>query len=589
MKTLASLLLCALSLTASEFNSHFVTTQFVRMRDGVALSTDIYLPAQDGKPADGAFPVLVARSPYNKTGEREKGEFFARHGYVFIAQDCHGFFASEGRFEPMVREGQDGFDTIEWAARQPWSNGKVGTLGASYLALVQYAALIERPPHLTAVYAAVGPTNYWAQGAWRGGVPSGGWPVWILNAAASREPDPMRKKQLEAIVLDPREWMRQPPQSRMSTFHGLGDYGNAFRQQYRHSGFDAFWREPGFWPEGHISRMKDVPMLLVSGWYDPFAQATLDLFRALLHSHSSQTRGILGPWPHAHGNRKCGEATFPETAALDERELQLGWFDQWLKGKGAPARASLRYFVMGGGPGRVAGKLHPGGEWREAGSWPPEGARKQKFYLTGDGMLSLEAPAKNGSLSYPFDPRDPTPTRGGRYRNGCIVDLDQTNARKDVIRFAAAPLERDLLLAGDLQLELTVSTSAKDADFAARLVDVWPDGYAMPVAEGLARLSRRNAGGRRERVEPGRAYRIRVDLGSTALLLPKGHRLRVDIASGAFPAAEINRGTGDPEWSSSGNTAALQTVLTGGPVPSMLQVTVLPDAESSAAPGLRGR
>lgn len=579
MRMLAFLFAFALSLAASEFDSHSLKTQFVRMRDGTALATDVYLPARDGKPAEGVFPVLVARSPYNKAGERAKAEFFARHGYVFVAQDCRGFFASEGPFEPMVHEGRDGFDTIEWAARQPWSNGKVGTLGASYLALAQYAALIERPPHLTAVYAAVGPTNYWAQGAWRGGVPSGGWPVWILNAASQRQPDQARRKQLEAVVLDPREWMRQPPRSRMKTFQGLDDYGNAFRRQYRHASFDAFWRDPGFWPEGYLNRMKDVPTLLLSGWYDPFSQATLDLFRAMLDSHSSQTRAILGPWPHAYGKRDCGEATFPETAALDEPELQLSWFDQWLKGKASPSEPSLRYFVIGGRPGKVAGRFHPGGEWREAASWPPPGARKLTFHLTGEGALSVGAPSKDGGLSYRFDPRAPTPVRGGRYRNGCIVDLDEGKARTDRIRFASVELEKGLLLAGDIQLELTVSTSAKDADFVARLVDIWPDGYAMPVAEGLIRLSRRGAAGRRERVEPGHPYRIRIDLGSTALHLPKGHRLRVDVASGSFPATEINRGGGESEWDATGNSVALQTVFAGGSHSSRLLVTALQDAE----------
>lgn len=578
MKILSLLLALALPL-AAEFHSHSVETQFVRMRDGVALATDVYRPAVDGKPAKGTYPVLVTRSPYNKAGERARGEFFARQGYVFVAQDCRGFFASGGRFEPMVREGRDGYDTIEWAAAQPWSNGKVGTLGASYLALVQYAALIERPPHLKAVYAAVGPTNYWAQGAWRGGAPSGGWPVWILNAAVPRQSDPARKKALEALVLDPREWMRQAPQQRMNTFRGLEDYGKAYRQQYLHSRFDAFWREPGFWPEGYVAHMKDVPTLLVSGWYDPFAQATSNLFRALLDSHSSQTRAILGPWPHAYGKRDCGEATFPEAAQLEERALQLGWFDEWLKGKASAGGSALRYFVMGGGAGKDGERFHPGGEWRDASSWPPPGAGKRTFYLTDDGALSGEAPSKSGSLSYRFDPHDPTPVRGGRYRNGCIVNLDQGSVRADTIHFASGPFTQDFVLAGDIQLELTVSTSARDADFVARLADVWPDGYAMPVAEGLVRLSRRAPDGRRERVEPGRSYRISIPLGPTALRVPKGHRLRVDIASGAFPATEINRGTGELEWDASSDRAALQTVLTGGSAGSRLIVTVLPDAK----------
>src|SRR5947209_14541364 len=156
-----------------------VQTVWVPMRDGVKLSTDIYSPAIPGR-----YPVLVTRSPYNKNGERRRGMFFAQHGYVFVAQDCRGRYASEGDLYPLINEGRDGYDSIEWTAIQSWSNGQVATTGASYLAMDQYAAAIARPPHLVAMYAAVGSQNYYEDSAYHGGIPSLGWPVWILLSAA---------------------------------------------------------------------------------------------------------------------------------------------------------------------------------------------------------------------------------------------------------------------------------------------------------------------------------------------------------------------------------------------------------------------
>ncbi len=217
---------------AAEAGSFAVETVWMPLRDGVRLATDVYRPAHGGVALEGRFPVILTRSPYNKRGERSKGEFFAPHGYVFVAQDCRGFHASEGEMYPLVHEGRDGYDAIEWAARQAWSNGKVVTTGASYLAMNQYAALAERPPSLVAVYAAVGGTDFYADSAWRGGTPSLQWPIWIANTAASRVPA------LAAILKNPDPWLRLPPRERAAVFADLPRQRRVYDDFYAHPTFD---------------------------------------------------------------------------------------------------------------------------------------------------------------------------------------------------------------------------------------------------------------------------------------------------------------------------------------------------------------
>jgi uncharacterized protein len=572
-------LLIAATASGADFNSHVRETVMVPMRDGIRLATDVYRPARGGQAAQGRFPVLVARSPYNKNGERARAEFFARNGYVFVAQDCRSFFGSEGKFEPMVREGRDGYDTIEWAAAQPWSNGRVGTTGASYLALVQYAALVENPPHLQAIYAAVGPLDYYGDAAWRGGVPSLGWPIWIANTAAATVTDPERKRAIEGAVREPAGWARQLPPERMSLFAGLPDHGAAYEALYRHPTFDDYWRRPGFWPGGFLDRMRNVPVLLLSGWYDTFAEPTLRLFTALSERRGAPVHVVMGPWPHAYGKRECGDAIFPESTALDERSLQLAWFDRWLRDAGTHALNSpVRYFVMGGGSGKTGHHLEAGGSWKESKTWPPLGVQQSVLYLGAEGSLIGAAPAARGSVMYEFDPADPTPVAGGRYRNGCIIDVDRSalQGRRDIVRFSTPQLKRPMELTGPMSLELNVRTSARDADLIARLIDVWPGGFAAPVAEGQVRLSRRGKDHIRQQVRPGTDYAITLDLGVTALFVPAGHKLRLDIASAAFPALEPNPGTGEDEWSARGRVKAQQTIVTGGRRPSRVVLGVAP-------------
>ena len=551
----------ALFATALALQAQPVTSA-VAMRDGVKLATDVYLPASAGK-----FPVLVSRSPYGKSGERRTAEFFAQNGYVFVAQDVRGRGASEGRLYPLRDEGRDGYDTIQWAAAQPWSNGKVGTLGASYLGMDQYSAAILKPPALVAMYAAVAGFSYYKDAAYRGGVRGTGWPVWLLfSASTSRkaERDPELKQRLTAIVNNPDKWLAQTPKEREKIFDGFPDQLEVYRDFYKHHSLDDYWKQPGLNPGAFLGQMKGVPMMMVGGWYDSFTDSMLEVFTR----QRPETRILVGPWPHPYGKPFCGQATFGPTAELDERSLQLEWFDHWLKGAAWRTPADpIRYFRMGGAGASVkdAGHINPGGEWRAAKTWPPAGAANPKLYLSAARTLVGMPGASAEPITYTFDPEHPNPTLGGRSGPTCIVN--QTVNRADVISFTGAPILKAVDATGPVIVHLWISSDRPSTDFTARLIDVYPDGWAMNLAEGQIRV---------EKMQPGKVREITLELGSTSNLFEKGHRIRLDISSSSFPRLEPNPGTGEPGmWVN--RMPAKNSLYTGTRFPAYLELTVLPD------------
>ena len=480
------------------------------MRDGIHLATDVYLPATSGR-----APVLLTRSPYNKNGERRRGLYFAEHGYVFVAQDCRGTGASEGVLAPLVNEGADGYDAIEWCARQPWSNGAVGTLGASYLAMDQYAAALERPPHLVAMYAAVGSQNFYFDSGWRGGIPSLGWPLWILRAAATSPRAATHaewKRQLDALMEKPEPWLAQDRRKRADVFQNFPEEMQMYRDFYDHPTFDAYWQQKGFDFADYYPTMKKVPVLFLSGWYDTYSAATVQNFVA------KGSMLIMGPWPHGYGKAQCGEANFGPSAQLDELPLQLDWFDHWLRGsefKVLDAKQPVRYFRMRG---------RTGGEWITASAWRPP-VDGPVYYLGAGGRLGVTMPAEGeGQTTFRFDPAHPVASRGGRFQNSCVVDQ---SPQPGVISFTSMPLDRPLDVTGTVHAHLWVSANAPAADFITTLVDVDPEGYAMPIADGQLRVTKEGLS--------------TIDLGPTSNLFAAGHRIRLDIAGSSFPRLEPNR------------------------------------------------
>ncbi|MGC8793278.1 MAG: CocE/NonD family hydrolase [Bryobacteraceae bacterium] len=491
---------------APQFDSHHLSTVMVAMRDGVRLATDVYRPARQGQPVEGRFPVILYRTPYDRSGLAKDGAFFARHGYVVLAQDCRGRFASEGSFYAFVNEGRDGYDAIEWAAAQPCSDGRVVTAGASYLAWDQYHAAMYRPPHLAGMFALVGRANFYQEYAYPGGTPNLGWPAWLLRSAATSPEalrDPRRAAPLQAVLKDPWPWLGQHPHRRAEVFRDFPDHARMYQDLLEHPQFDSAWKQPGFYLCGSYRRIKDVPALLVSGWYDYFAEGVLDNYRAFARMHKSPTFLIMGTWPHATGSAECGDASFGAEAAVDQRALMLEWFEHILRGQ--PLRiigpAPVRFFLMGGGPGDrdARGRLRHGGRWLDAPGWPPSGVRTVRYYL-GEGARLVTAPtAAVDRRTFVFDPDDPVPTIGGRYgvpgtpacaQNqmcasnipGCkgAGPLDQ---RPDVLTYSTAPLDRPLAIAGKVRVTLWVSSDAPDTDFTAKLVDVYHGGRRASFVE----------------------------------------------------------------------------------------------------------
>lgn len=484
---------------------YIVEKVMVPMRDGVKLATDVYHPASEGKPLDGKFPVLVTRSPYNKNGERKRGQYFAGHGYVFVAQDTRGRYGSEGEPYPLIHEGTDGYDSIEWAAAQPWSNGEVGTTGASYLAMDQYAAAIERPPHLVAMYAAVGSENFYYDSTYHGGIPGLGWPVWLLlSAATDPHADKTTAHRLNDIVKHPNDWLSESRDRRAEIFRNFPVQLRAYRDFYAHPDFDGYWKQTGFDTADYYARMKDVPIYFVSGWYDSFAEATLANYAALSKMQKTEKRLLMGPWPHGYGKSQCGEVSFGPEAALDENPLQLDWFDHWMRDR--PYRIiggePVRYFLMGVG-------------WKTATSWPPaEKSRTETVEI------------KSGA--YDYDPAHPVHTLGGR--NGAECIQNQTIARPDILTTVGPVLSAPINLTGRVTATLWVSSSAPTADFMVKLIDVAPNGFAAPLLDSGQRVNFNRKGPRK----------VTIVLGNTSYLLPAGHRIRVDVTSSSFPKYEPN-------------------------------------------------
>ena len=535
MRLIAISLLAAASLAAAD--SYRVSTAMVPMRDGVRLATDIYRPS-----AEGRFPVLVTRTPYNKTGSRREAIYCAGHGYVVLAQDVRGRFASEGEFYALVNEGRDGYDTIEWAAAQPWSNGKVGTAGASYLGWVQYNAAMLQPPHLVAMFALVAGSNYFASGR-PGGAP--GLPLWTLFMAQTSpeaQKMPELRDKMEAIVRDPDPWLALPRDLREKMFLPFPDYLRMYRDFYARPAFDDYWKQPGYYTAGYYRDMKDVPTFFLTGWYDSFTGQVIENFVALSKIQKSMKRLLIGPWPHATGRERCGDAEFGSAAAVDQLALERDWFDHWMKGTEfrMVSREPVRIFRMGGGMLRSDAPVTPGGEWEDLPAWPPANARPRRYYLNAAALETTAPPAGQGASSYSYDPKHPAPTRGHNGNRACVMDQAELEKRSDVLSFISSVLGKPVDVTGTVRATLWVSSSAEDTDSTAKLVDVYPNGYAMNLSDGVIRTSYREGLDRMVPMQPGKVYKTTIDLGATSNRFAAGHRVRLDISSSNFPKTEPN-------------------------------------------------
>ena len=531
----------------------------VAMRDGVRLSADIYRPDDRDSAGAGKFPVILARTPYNKSTERgnhlQLGRYFASRGYAYVAMDVRGRGDSEGVFVPYRNEGPDGYDAIEWCAAQRWSSGKVGTIGSSYLGYDQWIAALQQPPHLTTMIVLVTPPDPFVESPT--GLQSPTYMSWyhllightLHNAAG----------------VDWNAIYRHLPLATMD--EAAGFHAPYWQEILNHPGINAWW-EPLIY-QNKFDRVK-LPILHISGWYDDEqAGALMNYIGMTKHGATEDARKnqklLMGPWPHAvNSTRKLGAIDFGPTALIDLEGYELRWFDRWLKGvaNGVMDEKPVRIFVMGKN------------EWREEANWPVPGTEYVKYFLSGggranslfgDGKLQPQLPGAAGKESadrYRYDPADPVPflMEPSYAQVGGPDDYRPVERRDDVLVYTSEAFAEPRLICGPITAHLSAASSAVDTDFMVKLLDVWPDGFAQRLTDGMVRARYRDGGDKMSLIEPGKIYEYDVDLWNTCQEFGKGHQVRVEVASSAFPKYDRNQNTGEPLGKTANVKVAEQTI-----------------------------
>ncbi|HEX6315648.1 MAG TPA: CocE/NonD family hydrolase [Gemmatimonadaceae bacterium] len=599
----------------------------VRMRDGVRLATDVYLPADDGT----RFPIILERTPYNKEapsrserspanpvplGRAGVAEFFVRRGYAVVYQDCRGRYKSEGEFVKYLSDGHDGFDCCRWILQQPWSNGRIGTMGLSYAAHTQGALGSAGAPGVAAMWLDSGGFS----NAYQGGIRQGGafelkQATWAYNNALESPEiarDPARLAALRAV--DIREWFRRLPWRRGDSPVTLAkDYEDYLFEQWEHGEFDDYWKQLGIYAEGFHDQYVDAAMMHMSSWYDPYPRTATDNYIGLSKRKTGPVRLILGPW--THGDRQltwAGDVDFGPAATVDGNlapdflTLRARWFDRWLKGErnGVDEEPVVRIFVMGGGSGRrnAAGRMEHGGRWRPERDWPIPDTQWTPYYLHADGVLSPRPPvASDAFREYAFDPRSPVPSIGGTITSGRPVmeggAFDQREGprffgsaepyrplgeRADVLVFQTPPLDAPVEVTGPIRATLWISSDAPDTDFTVKLLDVYPpnadypDGFAMNLTDGILRVRYRDSWERPTLMTPGRLYEITVTAFPTGNLFVPGHRIRLDVSSSNFPHFDVNPNTGEPEARATSQRVATNRLYVDRSHPSRVVLPIIP-------------
>ena len=552
----------------------------IPMRDGVRLATDIYFPALDGQPASGKFPVILERTPYDKAGSGNvtNGTYYARRGYVCAIQDVRGRFVSEGEWYPFAKEAPDGYDTVEWLAAQAWSDGQVGTMGASYCGSDQSALATLNPPHLSTMIVAVGASNYYHCSMRQNGALEQRFMIYAFRmATTSKEAfaDANIKAAVDRAFANVGEWVsRAPLKKGTSPLRMLPNYEQWVLDLFTHGEYDDYWKQRGYAISQYYEEHADVPTLYLGGWYDSYARATCENYTALSKMKQSRQVLLMGPWTHGGwGVSNAGNVDFGTHSFINYNDLRLSWFDHFLKGMHTEVSdwSPVKIFVMGTGEGtpNYQGHLHHSGYWRDEQDFPLPDTQFTPYYLHADGELSTTLPAADEPTScFSFDPRDPVPTIGGGISAadpimgagafdqrgnsrffGC-KDTLPLNARSDVLTFQTPPLENDVEVTGPITVKLHASSSARDTDFTAKLIDVcplsddFPDGLAINLTDSIIRARYRNGWDAPELLEPGQVYQFVFELYPTSNVFKKGHRIRLDISSSNWPRFDVNPNTG---------------------------------------------
>lgn len=501
----------------------------VPMRDGTKLSTLVTLPE-----GTGPWPVIFSRTPYGKEtpGLGPTAVDFYQLGYAQVAQDTRGMGKSEGTFGSFEFEKPDGYDSIEWITKQPWCDGNVGMFGISAGGILANLAAMARPPALKCTYVVVAHGCDYHYGTYSGGV-------------------------------------------------FLKDLNERWYKLLRHP------IEPGLLPKIdrydplaadmdmrlHFDKV-NIPTFNVCGWYDCFVQSGIENYEGLQEKGAGNAKGnqrlVVGAFGHFPLN---GKLEYPKEARKPDTDSVKKWFDQWLKGvdTGLTKEEPVRYFLMGD----TFDKRAPGNEWRTTRVWPPLHQEKT-LWFTSKGELRDQSPDTMNHLEYASDPQNPVPTLGGNNLFLARGPMDQspTKGRKDVLRFQTEPLTDPMEVVGPIMVDLSVSTDGPDTDFIVKVVDVYPDGYEALVMDQAMRLRFRNGFDQPSPAEPGQVYSLSIDVGTTALVFNKGHRLAIHVQSTNAPRFEPHSNTWEPVKTYDEARVAHNRVHVGGPAGSRVRLPI---------------
>jgi len=504
----------------------------VKMSDGACLYADVYRPM-----TLRSCPTIITRTPYLKETERftKRAQYFADHGYAYVIQDVRGRGHSDGEFYPFFNEAKDGYETLTWAADQTWSNGSLGTIGASYGAWTQWLTAPLRHPNLVTMISEASPPDFFQCLPYQGGAFS----LPLLSWLAELD----RSVDHEAGSVDWDSVLMKRPLRELDK--ACGHDLNAWRDWLDHDSDDEYWAKIAFNRDMDLIRL---PVFHISGWYDDVLTGSLINYSQMRTATHFPQKLLIGPWPHRlNTTSKYGSIDFGPAGLIDLFDVQRKWFDYWLKD--LPVRlireAPVTFFMMGKN------------EWRNERQWPPPSVRMQKFYLSsnghansvgGDGRLDATMPIADRHDDFNYDPMKPVPflTQPGWMQLGGPDDYRGVELREDVLVYSTSPLEDDLAIAGPLMVCLFAASSARDTDFTARLLDVHPDGYAMRLNDGVVRARFRSSYSEPSLLVPEQVYEYHVDCWATAHVFRKDHRVRIEISSSAFPRFDPNLNTGSP-------------------------------------------
>jgi putative CocE/NonD family hydrolase len=545
------------------------------MRDGVILRADIYRPRAEGK-----FPVLLQRTPYDKNNSFHFGMMAAAKGYVTVIQDTRGRYTSDGEWYVFKHESDDGYDTVEWAAALPFSDGRVGMFGGSYVGATQMLAAIAHPPHLAGICPIVTASNYHNGWTYQGGA----FEQWFNESWTSALAQDTMNRILKTDT-NARLGENVLPLSKYPLFNavpGTQELMSAaapyFLDWLAHPDYDDYWKR---WSIEENYASIQVPALTIAAWYDIFQGGSLKNYQGMLTKAGNEAARrnqkllvVIGG--HAGSGRKIGDLDFgPAAAQFNEEDAILEWYDYLFHGvknrfaSGKP----VRLFVMGTNV------------WRDEEAWPLARARNTKFFLLNGSAGSLLATSMapwKASESYVYDPMNPVPTTGGplccdaEQLGAGPRDQRAVEARADVLRYSTPVLTQDTEVTGPVTLELYASSSAVDTDFTAKLVDVWPNGYAQNLTEGIVRAKYRDSASTPVALEPGKVYPFHIDLWSTSNIFRKGHKIRLEVSSSNFPRFDRNLNTDKSAANDQASVKATNTIYHDAKYPSALTLPLVP-------------